>query len=63
MAFFVNVNGDTTVEPLDDSCLDVRGKTKYSPIYARNHLMAKHLASMGGAAAMATSTTADQEEL
>jgi isopenicillin N synthase-like dioxygenase len=61
MAFFVNVNGDTTVEPLD-SCLDVSRKSKYPPIYARNHLMAKHLASMGGTAT-ATSTTADQEEL
>jgi isopenicillin N synthase-like dioxygenase len=52
MAFFVNINGDTVVEPLD-SCRsmdddDDDDKKKYPPITAKDHLMAKHLASMGG---------------
>jgi isopenicillin N synthase-like dioxygenase len=39
MAYFVNINGDSLVEPLGDT-------KKYPPIFARDHLMAKHLASM-----------------
>ena len=41
MAYFVNVNGDTLVEPLGSAA------AKYAPITAKDHLMAKHLASMG----------------
>jgi len=44
MAFFVNVNGDTMIEALTTDKNDER---KYPPISARDHLMAKHLASMG----------------
>ena len=45
MAFFVNVNGDTTIEALT---LGNNGtNARYPPISAREHLMAKHLASMG----------------
>jgi isopenicillin N synthase-like dioxygenase len=49
MAFFVNINGDTLIEPLK-SCTDDEGdaaSTKYPVISAGDHLMAKHLASMG----------------
>jgi isopenicillin N synthase-like dioxygenase len=42
IAFFVNMNGDAHVEPID-SC----GQPKYNPITAGAHLMAKHFASMG----------------
>jgi isopenicillin N synthase-like dioxygenase len=49
MAYFVNINGDSLVEPLD-SCIDNNYKEeiwkKYPPILAKDHLMAKHLASM-----------------
>jgi isopenicillin N synthase-like dioxygenase len=48
MAYFVNINGDAIVETMD-SCKDNKNghKTpKYGPILARDHLMAKHLASM-----------------
>lgn len=44
MAYFVNINGDTIIEPLTRAD---NKTTKYPPISARNHLMAKHLASMG----------------
>jgi isopenicillin N synthase-like dioxygenase len=44
MAFFVNVNGDTIIEALTTNKDEER---KYPPISARDHLMAKHLASMG----------------
>lgn len=44
MAFFVNVNGDTMIEALTTNSNEER---KYPPISARDHLMAKHLASMG----------------
>lgn len=44
MAYFVNINGDTLVEPL---CQNEGEIPKYPPISAREHLMAKHLASMG----------------
>jgi isopenicillin N synthase-like dioxygenase len=43
MAYFVNINGDTLVEPL---CQNDFETPKYPPISARDHLMAKHLASM-----------------
>eukprot|EP00980_Cylindrotheca_fusiformis_P028973 scaffold22681_cov146-Cylindrotheca_fusiformis.AAC.5 len=51
MAYFVNINGDSLVEPLD-SCTDSNNNEeeerskRYPPILARDHLMAKHLASM-----------------
>jgi hypothetical protein len=41
MAFFVNINGDTIIDALTTD------KGKYPPISAKDHLMAKHLASMG----------------
>ena len=44
MAFFVNVNGDTMIEALTTNMSEER---KYPPISAREHLMSKHLASMG----------------
>ena len=44
MAFFVNINGDTMIEALTTNKDEER---KYPPISARDHLMAKHLASMG----------------
>jgi isopenicillin N synthase-like dioxygenase len=40
IAYFVNINGDSIVSPLTPS-------TKYPPIRASDHLMAKHLRSMG----------------
>jgi hypothetical protein len=48
MAFFVTINGDTVVTPLS-TCIDTGDSVKYEPITAREHLMAKHLASMGKA--------------
>lgn len=42
IAFFVNMNGDAHVEPIE-SC----GEAKYAPITAGQHLLSKHLASMG----------------
>ena len=41
MAFFVNINGDTMIDALTTD------KGKYPTISAKDHLMAKHLASMG----------------
>ena len=41
MAFFVNINGDTMIDALTTD------KGKYPTISAKEHLMAKHLASMG----------------
>jgi len=51
MAYFVNVNGETEVLPLD-SCSETEAQHKlalqrYPSIAAKDHLMAKHLASMG----------------
>ena len=46
IAFFVNMNGDALVEPID-SCVDENNPSKYPPISAGQHLMNKHLASMG----------------
>lgn len=46
MAFFCNVAGDTLVVPMA-TCVDAEHPARYPPITAREHLMAKHLASMG----------------
>jgi isopenicillin N synthase-like dioxygenase len=48
MAFFVNVNGDTLIEPLS-TCVTAEqpAKSKYAPVTARQHIMAKYLATMG----------------
>ena len=46
IAFFVNMNGDAHVEPIE-SCVDGKNPAKYKPITAGQHLMEKHLASMG----------------
>jgi isopenicillin N synthase-like dioxygenase len=48
MAYFVNINGDAIVETMDSCKDDKDGQktTKYGPILAKDHLMAKHLASM-----------------
>ena len=54
MAYFVNINGDAMVEALTDDDTEMK---KYVPISARDHLMAKHLASMGGT--VAEEVTAD----
>lgn len=43
MAYFVNVNGDTLVHSLTSDGTEA----KYPPVTAKDHLMAKHLASMG----------------
>lgn len=43
MAFFVNINGDFLVDPRDLGYQD----PKYPPISAKDHLMQKHLKSMG----------------
>lgn len=47
--FFVNVNGDTLIEPLS-TCVtaDHPAKSEYvAPVTARQHIMNKYLASMG----------------
>jgi len=41
IAFFCNINGDAIVEPIGSEPMK-----KYPPISAKEHLMAKHLASM-----------------
>lgn len=46
IAFFVNMNGDAHIEPIA-SCVDEEHPPKYKPITAGQHLMNKHLASMG----------------
>lgn len=51
MAYFVNVNGDTRMEPLTRATNTGCSSSENPPIImtAREHLMAKHLASvMGG---------------
>lgn len=48
MAFFVNINGETLVEGFESCLDDEMDVLKYPPITAKSHLMAKHLASMGG---------------
>lgn len=40
IAYFCNLNGDAIVEPMGNN------PPKYPPITAKEHLMAKHLASM-----------------
>jgi isopenicillin N synthase-like dioxygenase len=62
MAFFVNVNGETVIQPLS-SCLDddEESSNKYPSILAREHLMAKHLASMGEAIVRAESQSVSDE--
>jgi len=49
MSYFVNINnGDTPIEPL--KCCrskENNDRTKYQVITAGEHLMVKHLASMG----------------
>ena len=62
MAFFVNVNGDTLIEPLE-SCLEDGQELSYRPILARDHLMAKHLASMGEEEHQDTNEEVNQDEL
>mmetsp|Transcript_23456 Transcript_23456/g.50839 ORF Transcript_23456/g.50839 Transcript_23456/m.50839 type:complete len:138 (+) Transcript_23456:689-1102(+) len=49
IAYFCNVNGDCMVDPRDLlTGKDSEATTpKYQPISAKEHLMAKHLASMG----------------
>ena len=42
IAFFHNINADHVV-----SCIDTCGKPKYAPITAWDHLMSKHLSSVG----------------
>ena len=44
IAYFVNVNGDCVVDPQE---VVPHAHSKYPPITAKQHLMAKHLASMG----------------
>ena len=46
IAFFCNVNGDTVIEPLQSCRTDDDVDKQYPPVTARQHLMAKHLASM-----------------
>jgi len=46
IAFFVNMNGDAHVEPMA-SCVDDKNPAKYPGITAGQHLLNKHLASMG----------------
>eukprot|EP00521_Asterionellopsis_glacialis_P007734 CAMPEP_0195282952 /NCGR_PEP_ID=MMETSP0707-20130614/1647_1 /TAXON_ID=33640 /ORGANISM="Asterionellopsis glacialis, Strain CCMP134" /LENGTH=351 /DNA_ID=CAMNT_0040342037 /DNA_START=52 /DNA_END=1107 /DNA_ORIENTATION=+ len=45
MAFFVNMNGDALIETIE-SCVDAKEPAKYEVITAKDHIMAKHLASM-----------------
>ena len=50
MAFFCNVNGDCICDPRDLFVMGQEDKdeeAKYDPISAKEHLMKKHLASMG----------------
>ena len=46
MAFFVNVNGDTVIEPLRSCRTNDDANKYYPPVTAGQHLMAKHFASM-----------------
>jgi isopenicillin N synthase-like dioxygenase len=65
IAFFVNVNGDAVIEPLQ-SCIDYDGgdsSSKYPPITAGEHLMAKHLTSMGETVDTAANTFSSTDEL
>jgi isopenicillin N synthase-like dioxygenase len=62
MAFFCNVNGDAVVEPLT-TCVDADHPAKYPLTTARDHLMAKHLASMGVKVETDDDSLTPQEEL
>ena len=44
IAYFCNMNADCVVDPKD---LDPEQSSHYPPITAKEHLMSKHLASMG----------------
>jgi isopenicillin N synthase-like dioxygenase len=46
MAFFHNINADHVVECIP-TCKSATNPAKYPPIVAFDHLMEKHLASMG----------------
>jgi len=46
IAFFHNINHDHLVETIP-TCLSADGKSKYQPITAWDHLIEKHLASVG----------------
>mmetsp|Transcript_16345 Transcript_16345/g.23848 ORF Transcript_16345/g.23848 Transcript_16345/m.23848 type:complete len:372 (-) Transcript_16345:817-1932(-) len=46
LAFFANINGDAEVVPIH-TCVDEKHPSKYGKITAKEHLMSKHLASMG----------------
>ena len=45
IAFFVNMNGNTTVSPLE-TCVDEAHPSKYGPIKASEHLIQRHNQSM-----------------
>ena len=46
IAFFVNINGDAEVLPIE-TCVNESDPARYNSILAKDHLMQKHLASMG----------------
>ena len=46
IAFFVNMNGNANVVPFE-SCVDENNPVKYGAIRASDHLMQRHLQSMG----------------
>jgi isopenicillin N synthase-like dioxygenase len=46
VAFFVNMNGDANIVPFE-SCVDERNPARYEAIKASDHLMQRHLRSMG----------------
>lgn len=46
MAFFHNINHDHLVETIP-TCITADSPAKYEPIVAWDHLMGKHLASVG----------------
>jgi isopenicillin N synthase-like dioxygenase len=46
VAFFVNMNGDANIVPFE-SCVDEKNPARYEAIKASDHLMQRHLRSMG----------------
>ena len=46
VAFFVNMNGEANVEPFE-SCFDENNPVRYEAIRASDHLMQRHLQSIG----------------
>lgn len=46
IAFFVGVNGDTVVTPIE-TCVSEKNPPKYGEITARKHLLTKYLISQG----------------